>query len=340
MNTRILNEEIEKIKKLSGILNEAGSPTAWVSEFLGIIKAGVKRMPDDLLKSDEIKEMVAKNKITLTAAKGIATIDWAKLSVDEIMVLFKWDHILNSFKELISKNKIDVSDAAVLTYKGTFKKIAEAFNNVKETAMDSFKKGFKVDQAPGVLARFIGRNIPVPYLRGFLRSYIKKLTPDEIKKLHGWFWLGVGDFKSIKDSMQKAGFPGAVMNFAGQSFKKWAFWTGVFTASNVVLSLIKDFNEDQPLYESDLEWIAVRGKESFEAAGIHWIFPALVVWNEVVSPLGMGGGKSIVVGKYRTYLEAKKSTAEREADALERMKKSTVPEKSPSSTKQQNPYTY
>lgn len=336
MNARLLNEEINKIKKLSGILNEAGGPNAWVTEFLGVIKAGVKRMPDDLLKSEEIKELITKNKITLTAAKGISSIDWAKLSVDEIMILFKWDHVLNSFKEIVTKNKINLTQTAVDTYKGSFKKIAQAYNKVKETPLDSFRKGWQVDQAPSTLARYIGRNIPIPYVRAALRSFIRPLTPDELKKLHGWFWTGIGDYKSIRDSMQKAGFPGAVLNFTGQSFKKWAFWTGVFSGANLIIGLIKDFNEDEPLYESDMEWILTRSKESFEAAGLHWIFPVVVVFNELVSPLGKGGGKSILVGKYREFLEAKKSTADREADALEKMKQSI--NKEPETGK--NPTTY
>lgn len=321
MNARLLNEEINKIKKLSGILNEGGTPTAWVAEFLGLIKSGVNKMPESMYKSDEIKELITKNKITLTAAKGIASIDWAKLSVDEIVLLFQWDHVLNSFRNVISKNKIDLSKTAVDTYKGSFKKIAQAYNHFNETPLDAFKKGFNTAQAGGAVFRGIARNIP--YIKRFTRRYLQQLSPEEYKKAHLWFWTGVGDYKSIKESFARAGFPAAVANFTGQTFKKWIFWTTTFTITNFLLEAFKDIPEDAPIYSNEWEATGARAVEAFEAAGLHWIFPVAVVWNEIWAPLVMGGAGSVTKSRLQKHIEQMKSKSERETEALERMKQST-----------------
>lgn len=334
MNARLLNEEINKIKKLSGILNEGGTPTAWVAEFLGLIKSGVNKMPESMYKSDEIKELITKNKITLTAAKGIASIDWAKLSVDEIVLLFQWDHILNSFRDIISKNKIDISKTAVDTYKGSFKKIAQAYNHVNETPWDAFKKGYGTSQAGGALFRGVARSIPG--INKFTKSWFRQLTPDEYKKARLWFWTGVGDYQSIKESFKRAGFPAAVANFTGQTFKKWVYWSGFFTATNFLLEAIKDVPEDEPIYSN--EWVATgdRFLKALEPAGLHWVFPVAVIWNEIWSPLVMGGAGSITKSRLKKYLEQMKSKSEQETEALERMKQTTNKETSTG----KNPDTY
>jgi hypothetical protein len=332
-----LNEEIEKFRKLSGVLNEATGPTSWVAEFLGMIKAGVKRVPDDLLKSDELKDLVKSGKVTLTAAKGIQSIDWAKLSVDEIMVLFKWDYILDTFKQLVAKNKIDVSETAIDTYKGSFKKIAEAYTRSTETIAQSFKAGWKVKGAPTLFAKSVARNIP--FISKFTRSYITKLKPEELKKVHSWFWTGVGDFSIIKATLQRNGWPNAIANFTGQIFKKWAFWTGLFTGANFLYDCLKDVPEETQVYDNELEAAWDRLVKAWEPVGLHWVFPVAVIYNELVSPLLLGGAQGRTVAKAKRFFADKKTKAEQEAEALENMKNSTK-EPTGDTTTKKNSYSY
>lgn len=330
-----LNEEIEKFRKLSGVLNEATGPTSWVAEFLGMIKAGVKRVPDDLLKSDELKDLVKSGKVTLTAAKGIQSIDWAKLSVDEIMVLFKWDYILDTFKQLVTKNKIDVSETAIDTYKGSFKKIADAYRRSSLTLGQAFKAGYHAKGGASLFTKRALRFITADKLVKHFPTYFQKLTKEEVKKMHGWFWLGVGDYRLIVDIFKRHGFPHAVANLGGQYFKKWAFWSTMFSISNFMIGLTED---NDVIYESDLEWIKERSIDAFELAGLHWVLPVTVVWSQIISPVGKEGLRNIAGRKFKDGLEKLKTKAEKEKDALENMKSSVNDTTGTSTT--QNSVTY
>lgn len=320
MGNKILLEEIAKIKKLSGIVTEAAGPITWIKQFLG--KVSKKALPAEIMKEFDVLAKNGKIKIN-PATKMIESVEWKLMSVEEIKLMFKWDGMFNAFKEVVTANSLPMDEAALATYKSDFKKIATAYVESAESLGQSFKKGSKTSIGGSIFMKRVVKLITPGIIKRQFPVYFQKLTTEEIKKMHGWFWLGVGDYKSVVDTFKRHGFPNALANLTGQVYQKWLFWTLAFSISNFVIGLLKDVGEDEEVYDSDIEALYDRTKNSIELAGFHWIFPSVWLYKVVFRPLLRGG----VAGKRKkkevtSILDGIKTKSQREKDALERMKAS------------------
>jgi hypothetical protein len=326
MKESIISEELNNFKRLSGLLNESTRPAQWLAEFLGLMKSSTKKLPQTLLQADEVKDMVRQGKLSLSTTKVITGIDWRKITQDELEYLLKnWDEMFNTIREMIKQKKIPMDSAAVQSYTGSWGKLARAYDEVHLTVGDAFKAGYKTPQAGGKLFNMFVRNLP--YIGKYARPYFKQVKKEEMVKVWGWFVTGVGDFKTVKDIFTRHGFPATIANLSGQLFKKWVFWSAVFTVTNYLREMGKDALKDEKVYQSDIEAIFARLQKSWELSPIGYVIPLIVVWNHVISPLNLGGIKGLFMSDFNKHMEDTKSQAERELDALERMKKTAEPQK-------------
>lgn len=123
-NKLLLEEEIQKFKKLSGIIDEATTPTNWISSLIS--KVSKTALPDVVVR--EFEPLVNAGKIGINkSTKTITMIDWAKLTDDEVKLLFRSDELVDIMEEIIKANGIKTSPAAMMAYKGNFKKIMTGY---------------------------------------------------------------------------------------------------------------------------------------------------------------------------------------------------------------------
>jgi hypothetical protein len=327
MNKDIISEELNNFKRLSGLLNESTRPAQWLAEFLGLMKSSTKKLPQALLQANEVKDMVKQGKLSLSTTKVITGIDWRKITQDEIEYLLQnWDEMFNTMREMIKQKKIPMDSAAVESYSGNWGKLARAYDEVHLTVGDAFKLGYKTPQAGAALLKSVVRNIPGGIGR-YGRRHFKAMTREEMKKVWGWFITGVGDFNTVKQIFTRHGFPTTVANLSGQLFKKWVYWSAIFTASNFFFELGKDSLKGEEVYTSDIEAIWGRFTKAFELSPFGYVIPIVAIYDAIISPLLHGGVRGILMSDFNKHMEDTKNQAEKELDALERMKKTAEPQK-------------
>jgi hypothetical protein len=124
----LLEEEIAKIKKLSGI-NEATGPTQWITKLIAQIAN--TPLSDDVIR--EFEPLINSGKIAVNKnAKKVTKVDWAVLADDEVELLFRSPELANVFKQIIKDNNIATDATAVALYSPKFKKIITGYKNGKK----------------------------------------------------------------------------------------------------------------------------------------------------------------------------------------------------------------
>jgi hypothetical protein len=189
-----------------------------------------------------------------------------------------------------------------------------------------FLKGMKTVQAPFLASRYAFRNVPIPGIRAYIRKNTTKLTSDEMNRIRLWFFTGVGDAKSIYDIFKKHKLPLAFVyagsNLGGQLLSKWLFWSAAFSITNLLLDVSKDIGK--PVYESELEGWVSRIKRSPEGASLGWLFPVMIVYKQLIAPLGTGGIIPFHTKQFNDKLIELNNRAENERIKLESMTKNGV----------------
>jgi hypothetical protein len=124
----LLEEEIEKIKKLSGINEAAPGPTQWITKLIAQIAN--TPLSDDVIR--EFEPLINSGKIAINKnAKKITSIDWANIADDEVELLFRSPELANVFKQIIKDNSIATDATAVALYSPRFKKIINGYKKGK-----------------------------------------------------------------------------------------------------------------------------------------------------------------------------------------------------------------
>lgn len=126
MKNEIL-EEINRMKVLGGILNEAAGPTSILPSL--IAKITRTSLDDAILKAFEVLEqrgVVAIDK----AAKTLTKIDWQRLTDDELKLLFRAKPLRDALEEVATKVGVNInSPAQRMTFKGNFKRIVNGYDD-------------------------------------------------------------------------------------------------------------------------------------------------------------------------------------------------------------------
>lgn len=124
----LLEEEIVKIKRLSGINEAAVGPSQWIAKLIAQIAN--TPLSDDVIR--EFEPLVTNGKIALNkTAKKITKIDWNTLADDEVELLFRSPEIAAVFKQIIKDNNIATTSTAIALYSPRFKKIVTGYNKGK-----------------------------------------------------------------------------------------------------------------------------------------------------------------------------------------------------------------
>jgi hypothetical protein len=124
----LLEEEIAKIKKLSGINEAAPGPTQWIAKLIAQIAN--TPLSDDVIR--EFEPLINSGKIAVNKnAKKVTKVDWAVLADDEVELLFRSPELANVFKQIIKDNSIATDATAVALYSPRFKKIINGYKKGK-----------------------------------------------------------------------------------------------------------------------------------------------------------------------------------------------------------------
>ena len=133
-NNLLLEEEIAKIKKLSGINEATSGPAQWVNKLVAQIAN--TPLSDDVIR--EFEPLVNSGKIAINKnAKKVTKIDWAVLADDEVELLFRSPELANVFKQIIKDNNIATTSTAVALYSPRFKKIISGYQKGKGNPIKS-----------------------------------------------------------------------------------------------------------------------------------------------------------------------------------------------------------
>ncbi len=130
----LLEEEIAKIKKLSGINEAAPGPTQWITKLIAQIAN--TPLSDDVIR--EFEPLINSGKIAINKnAKKITSIDWANIADDEVELLFRSSELAAVFKQIIKDNNIATDATAVALYSPRFKKIVNGYKKGKGNPISS-----------------------------------------------------------------------------------------------------------------------------------------------------------------------------------------------------------
>ena len=309
MKNLLLTEEINKIKKLSGVINE--QPTILPSVIRRLANAykltKITITKEILKKNDGIGKLIKDGKITIDSADIITNIDWVNMTSGEIALIFReLPGIRKNFDKFLTDNNVAID----ILSKGKYKNLVDAYKMESQSMYGAFKSGYKAPGSGGMFAKHVASYVPV----------IKKLTPnswrtissDDLKKMYGWLFTGIGDYAIIKETFQKYGTINAAINAGGQIFRKWVYWSGALIIYNIVLDIIGDLFDDEPVYGNDWEAVKERVVNNFELAGFHYVFPIAIIWKNVISPLLAGGS----LGDLKEKIGIKKKEAEDKIEEL------------------------
>lgn len=126
MKNEIL-EEINRMRVLGGMLNEAASPTSILPSL--IAKITRTSLDDAILKAFEVLEQ--RGVVTIDkAAKTLTKIDWQRLTDDELKLLFRAKPLRDALEEVATKVGVNInSPAQRMTFKGNFKRIVNGYDD-------------------------------------------------------------------------------------------------------------------------------------------------------------------------------------------------------------------
>lgn len=141
-------EEINRMKVLGGILNEAAGPTNIIPAL--IAKITRTSLDDAILDAFEILETRGVIGID-NAAQTITKIDWVRLTDDEMKLLFRAEPLRDILKDVTTQAGIDITNAAQkATFKGNFKRIVKGYEDAAGNLISGGKKsgGSNIQPAP------------------------------------------------------------------------------------------------------------------------------------------------------------------------------------------------
>ena len=127
-NNLLLEEEIEKIKRLSGLNEAAGGPNQAIARLIATIQS--TPLSDDVIREFEV--LANGGKISINkSSKKITSIIWKDLSDDEVKLLFKSQEISDIFKKILNDNNIATDPTAIALYSPNLKKIIKGYEDAK-----------------------------------------------------------------------------------------------------------------------------------------------------------------------------------------------------------------
>jgi hypothetical protein len=181
----------------------------------------------------------------------------------------------------------------------------------------AFKLGFNSNTGAGLFAkRVVPRNIPIPGLRGYFRKNIQKLTPTESKIVKQWFWSGIGNSKQIIEIFNKHGINKAAVNMSGQLFRKWIFWSGVITATNIMVDKVPKL-WGKKLNKSELEATGFMVTDNLESAGLGYVAPWTLIVKYIIFPFAQEGALTEPTDKFINYLKGIRDKSEDKVNKIE-----------------------
>ena len=122
-----LLEEINRMRLLGGMINEAATPSSILAQLVS--KITKTALDDTILTAFEVLEkkgVIGIDKITKTLTK----VDWQKLTDDELKLLFSAQPMRDALVEVTTKAGVDITDPVIkATLTGGFKKIVNGYDN-------------------------------------------------------------------------------------------------------------------------------------------------------------------------------------------------------------------
>jgi hypothetical protein len=310
MENLLLTEEINKIKKLSGAINEQPTISAKVISSLANVYK-LAKVPKEILKKNVgIGKLIKDGKITIDSADIITNINWVNMTSGEIALIFReFPDIRKNFDKFLKDNNVTIDILSKFS-KGKYKNLVDGYKMESQSMYGAFKSGYKAPGSGGMFAKHVASYVPV--IKKFTPNSWRTISSDDLKKMYGWLFTGIGDYAIIKETFQKYGTINAAINAGGQIFRKWVYWSGALIIYNIVLDIIGDLFDDEPVYGNDWEAVKERVVNNFELAGFHYVFPIAIIWKNVISPLLAGGS----LGDLKEKIGIKKKEAEDKIEEL------------------------
>lgn len=130
----LLEEEIAKIKKLSGINEVAPGPSQWITKLIAQIAN--TPLSDNVI--SEFEPLVTNGRIAINkTTKKVTSIDWTNMTDDEVNLLFRSPELAKVFKQIIKDNSIATDATAMALYSPRFKKIINGYKKGKGNPIHS-----------------------------------------------------------------------------------------------------------------------------------------------------------------------------------------------------------
>ena len=159
MKNEIL-EEINRMKVLGGILNEATGPTSIIASL--IAKITRTSLDDSILKAFEVLEQRGVISID-KAAKTLTKIDWQRLTDDELKLLFRAKPMRDALEEVANRVGINITNpASKASFKGNFKRIVKGYDD----AAGSVISGGRTSTGGGTTGTIPGPSNNNPHIGG------------------------------------------------------------------------------------------------------------------------------------------------------------------------------
>ena len=275
----LLEEEIVKIKRLSGINEAAIGSTQWIAKLIAKITA--TPLSDDVISAFE--PLITNGRIAINKnTKTITSIDWAKIADDEVELLFRSPEIANVFKQIIKDNNIATDATAVALYSPRFKKIVDGYKKGKGKPIVS-----NSSSTPGSTSN-------VPNTGG-------KYSGDILGKFSKFFSTRIDDITLQKladpNSLIRLDLENELMSVVGKD-KADLVKTSINKAVSRVAKITENLSQQQAydkVFETALTRIGLK-KTSFELRQKYfgWLFKlpwygqAIIysmILNEVINPL-------------------------------------------------------
>ena len=163
-------EEINRMRVLGGILNEAPNPTQIIPML--IAKFTRTSLDDAILTTFESLEK--RGVITIdNATKTLTKVDWIRFTDDELKLLFTAQPLRDALKEVTTAAGVDItSSAQKITFKGNFKRIVKGYDDAAGSVISGG------GSSAGGKVTTTAANIAID-LEGYLTKYFPNITSDK-----------------------------------------------------------------------------------------------------------------------------------------------------------------
>jgi len=163
-------EEINRMRVLGGILNEAPNPTQIIPML--IAKFARTSLDDTILTAFESLEK--RGVITIdNAAKTLTKVDWVRLTDDELKLLFTAKPLRDAFIDVTISAGVDItSSAQKITFKGNFKRIVKGYDDAAGSVISGG------GSSAGGKVTTTAANIAID-VEGYITKYYPNITSDK-----------------------------------------------------------------------------------------------------------------------------------------------------------------